>query len=396
MEFSGTIIRQHICPAMNLMNHDPQALAALAANIKAWGKALGFQQIAIADTNLKGAAKHLMNWLEQGYQGEMAWMKEQAGMRLDPDKLLPGTCRIIMGRMDYLPADTKLVQTLQNPDKAYISRYALGRDYHKLIRKRLARLAQRIEEEVQGAIIQRPFVDSAPVLEKPLAEKAGLGWMGKNTLVLNSDAGSWFFLGELFTNLPLPVDLPEQHNKCGNCSACLNICPTRAFPRPYVLDARRCISYLTIEHKGIIAEEFRPLMGNRVFGCDDCQAICPWNRYAKSTGEDDFKPRHNLADSDLITLFLWSETEFDEKTAGSPIRRIGYERWQRNLAVGLGNSLNRDAALRALENRRGTASPLVREHIDWAIRQLTRPAEREHSPPKRFPDLRPAPNDPDK
>ncbi|MCK9505137.1 MAG: tRNA epoxyqueuosine(34) reductase QueG [Porticoccaceae bacterium] len=362
-------------------------LFALAENIKAWGAELGFQQIAITDTNLEAAGQRLGDWLNCNYQGDMTWLAEHGDKRWRPDKLLPETVRVITARMDYLPAASGLVKTLRNPDKAYISRYALGRDYHKLIRKRLAKLAEKIDACAPGTVIQRPFVDSAPVLEKPLAEKAGLGWMGKNTLILNSEAGSWFFLGEIYTSLPLPLDQSQQHNQCGNCSACLNICPTNAFPQPYVLDARRCISYLTIEHKGAIDEALRPLMGNRVFGCDDCQAICPWNRYARASGEDDFRPRHRLEDSDLVTLFQWSEQEFEEKTAGSTIRRIGYERWQRNLAVGLGNATPSAEVITALANRRVQASPLVADHIDWALKHQQSANSTAKTKVKRFPAI---------
>jgi epoxyqueuosine reductase len=367
------------------MVHNPESLAALADDIKTWGRELGFQQIAIADTDLSAAGGRLKNWLDQSYQGDMNWLADHGSKRWTPAELLPGAVRVIAARMDYLPGNTRLVQTLRNPDKAYISRYALGRDYHKLIRKRLGQLSDRIAAAWPDSVIQRPFVDSAPVLEKPLAEKAGLGWMGKNTLILHSEAGSWFFLGEIYTSLPLPIDAPTQPNRCGNCSACLSICPTKAFPAPYVLDARRCISYLTIEHKGAIDSELRPLMGNRVFGCDDCQAICPWNRYAKASAESDFRPRHNLADSDLAELFRWDEQEFEDKTAGSPIRRIGFERWQRNLAVGLGNSSNRTTAIDALESQRNHASPLVREHIDWALARLQTAADSAPDKPKFFP-----------
>lgn len=363
------------------MGDDHDALATLAAAIKGWGRELGFQQIAITDTALADAGQRLKNWLLSGYQGDMAWMADHGDRRWRPEQLLPGTRRVIIARMDYLPADTRLVETLRDPRKAYISRYALGRDYHKLIRKRMTHLARRIEEAVGEDVVQRPFVDSAPVMEKPLAVKAGLGWQGKNTLILNDAAGSWFFLGELYTSLALPVDSPAQPDRCGSCRACLNICPTDAFPEPYVLDARRCISYLTIEHKGAIAEEFRPLIGNRIFGCDDCQAICPWNRFAKATAEDDFKPRHNLSDGDLAQLFLWSEEEFNARTAGSPIRRIGYQRWLRNIAVALGNSTDPAEATRALEARRDDASPLVREHLEWSLGHLTRRGAK----PKLFP-----------
>ncbi len=317
----------------------------------------------------------------------MAWMAEHGDKRWRPDELLPGTLRVICARMDYLPPNSDMIATLRDGDKAYLSRYALGRDYHKLIRKRLASLARDIEEQWPGSVIQRPFVDSAPVMEKPLAEKAGLGWAGKHTLILNSEAGSWFFLGEIYTSLPLPVDEPEQPDRCGSCTACLRVCPTNAFPQPYVLDARRCISYLTIEHKGSIDEELRPLMGNRVFGCDDCQAICPWNRYASPTDEKDFHPRHGLADSDLVTLFRWDEETFLAKTAGSPLRRIGYERWRRNLAVGLGNGSATPEAVAALREAREDSSPLVREHIDWALARLAAGADRTPAP-KPFPRLK--------
>ena len=344
------------------------ALAELANAIGAWGAELGFQQLAITDTDLDASAVRLRQWLERGYQGDMAGMGSHGSKRWEPAQLVPGTQRVICARMDYLPPESNLIATLRDRDKAYLSRYALGRDYHKTLRKRLAELARRIEEwattnPALGESTQRPFVDSAPVLEKPLAEKAGLGWMGKHTLIINSQAGSWFFLGEIYTNLPLPIDRPAQTNRCGSCSACLSICPTDAFPAPYQLDARRCISYLTIEHPGVIPEPLRPLMGNRVFGCDDCQAICPWNRYAKPSAEDDFRPRHGLADARLVDLFNWSEAEFEAKTAGSPIRRIGYQRWRRNLAVGLGNGTATAEAAHALQVALDKASPLVREHL---------------------------------
>lgn len=376
------------------MPANSDALNDLAIQIKSWGGELGFQQVAITDTDLGPASQRLKLWLERGFQGDMSWLADHGDKRWRPEQLLPETTRVIVARMNYLPGQTEMVKTLRSPDTAYISRYALGRDYHKLIRKKLSKLAANIDNAWPGTVVQRPFVDSAPVLEKPLAAKAGLGWMGKNTLILNSEAGSWFFLGEIYINLPLPIDSPEQSDQCGSCSACLTICPTKAFPEPYVLDARRCISYLTIEHKGAIAEEFRPLMGNRVFGCDDCQAICPWNRYASVTKESDFSPRHKLADSDLADLFMWNEQAFEEKTAGSPIRRIGFERWQRNLAVGLGNVATKTPAIAALNQVRERATPLVKEHIDWALEQLTqadnRPSNMGKSigqPPKLFPAI---------
>lgn len=345
----------------------------LATQIKQWGKDLGFQQVGITDIELQQTGERLNEWLTNGYQGDMRWMGEHGSKRYHPEQLLPGTIRVITVRMDYLPGDDNLIAVLKNENTAYISRYALGRDYHKLIRKRLTTLAKEIEKSVPQSIIpkekivQRPFVDSAPVMEKPLAEKAGLGWMGKHTLIINSEAGSWFFLGEIYTSLPLPVDTPTQENQCGECQACLKVCPTDAFPKPYVLDARRCISYLTIEHKGSIPEEFREPMGNRVFGCDDCQAICPWNKEAQASKEPDFSPRHHLDNSELAKLFLWSETEFLKNTEGSPIRRIGYERWLRNLAIGLGNAPTTEAILQALKERQNHPSTIVQEHVEWAL-----------------------------
>jgi epoxyqueuosine reductase len=281
---------------------------------------------------------------------------------------VPGTLRVVSLRMDYLPGDTQMAQLLAEPEKAYVSRYALGRDYHKLIRKRVQQLAEKIQAVI-GPFGYRAFVDSAPVLEKAIAEQAGLGWIGKNTLVLNRKAGSYFFLSELFVDLPLPVDPPHGTEHCGKCTACLDICPTNAFVGPYVLDARRCISYLTIELKNAIPEELRPLIGNRVFGCDDCQIVCPWNRFARPSGESDFKPRHNLDNAGLAELFLWDEEKFLSSTEGSPLRRAGYERWLRNLAVGLGNAPSTIPVLQALEARRDYPSELVREHVEWALRQ---------------------------
>ncbi len=359
---------------------DPIDYQQLAEDIKRWGRELGFQQVGITDTDLSEAEVRFNQWLAKGYHGTMDWLADHGNKRTRPAELLPGTVRVISARMDYLPGDTRQIKILKDPTKAYISRYALGRDYHKLIRKRLAQLARRIEDalpdDVRQQGSQRPFVDSAPVLERPLAEKAGLGWTGKHTLILNSEAGSWFFLGEIYTFLPLPLDTPDQPDRCGDCTACLKVCPTDAFPRPYELDARRCISYLTIENKGAIPEEFREPMGNRVFGCDDCQAICPWNKYAQFSDEGDFLPRHGLADSDLLTLFRWSEEEFLRYTEGSPIRRIGYQGWQRNLAVGLGNAPSHPDIQRALLEKRENASELVHEHIDWALQQQANPGRR--------------------
>ncbi|AYC31210.1 tRNA epoxyqueuosine(34) reductase QueG [Pseudomonas cavernae] len=341
-------------------------LAALAQSIKDWGRELGFQQVGIAGLDLAEHEAHLQRWLAAGYQGEMDYMAAHGSKRSHPEQLVPGTLRVVSLRMDYLPGDTRMAQRLGQPEKAYVSRYALGRDYHKLIRKRLQQLAERIQAQI-GPFGYRAFVDSAPVLEKAIAEQAGLGWIGKNTLVLNRKAGSYFFLGELFVDLPLPVDAPHASEHCGRCTACLDICPTAAFVGPYVLDARRCISYLTIELKGSIPVELRALIGNRVFGCDDCQLVCPWNRFARPTAQGDFQPRHGLDNAELAELFRWSEEEFLSRTEGSPLRRAGYERWLRNLAVGLGNAPPSIPVLEALQARRDDPSPLVREHVQWAL-----------------------------
>lgn len=343
-------------------------LANLAQSIKDWGRELGFQQIGIAGVDLQEHEAHLQRWLAAGHQGEMDYMAAHGSKRSRPAELVPGTLRVISLRMDYLPGDTRMSERLAEPEKAYVSRYALGRDYHKLIRKRLQHLAERIQEVI-GPFGYRAFVDSAPVLEKALAEQAGLGWIGKNTLLLNRKAGSWFFLGELFVDLPLPVDEPHAGEHCGRCTACLDICPTAAFVGPRQLDARRCISYLTIELKGSIPEELRPLIGNRVFGCDDCQIVCPWNRFARPSAEGDFQPRHGLDNATLAELFLWTEEQFLSRTEGSPLRRAGYERWLRNLAVGLGNAPSTIVVLEALKARRDDPSALVREHVAWALRR---------------------------
>ena len=347
----------------------------LADNIRQWGRELGFQQVGIAAIDLGDHVAHLHNWLEAGYYGDMDYMADRKHLRTEPPQLLSGAIRVISARMDYLPGDTQQIKLLNQPDKAYISRYALGRDYHKLIRKRLAQLAEKIEATVkkqsqQCDINQRPFVDSAPVLERAFAENSGLGWIGKNTMLINSQAGSWFFLGELFTNLPLPIEAKPATNHCGSCRACLDICPTQAFVGPYQLDARKCISYLTIEHKGSIPEELRKPMGNRVFACDDCNIVCPWNKFANATNEHDFQPRHGLEQADLVTLFNWTEKEFLKYTEGSAIRRIGYERWLRNIAVGLGNGPATNEAKQALHNKLGHDSELVKEHVAWALKEL--------------------------
>ncbi|MBT8147499.1 MAG: tRNA epoxyqueuosine(34) reductase QueG [Gammaproteobacteria bacterium] len=342
-------------------------LTKLASDIRDWGQKLGFQQVGFTDVNLEKYRPFLEEWLARNFNGEMAYMARHHELRCSPEKLLPGTLTAICVRMDYSLATDNSLQPLEAADKAYVARYARGRDYHKLIRKRLQKLAQQIEHVV-GEYGYRAFVDSAPVLERALAEKAGLGWIGKNTMLINKQAGSWFFLGELFTDLPLPID-EQDSDHCGTCSACMDICPTNAFVQANQLDARRCISYLTIESKKAIPESLRSKMGNRVFGCDDCQLICPWNKFTSPTTEQDFAPRHGLDDSELISLFRWSEEHFLSRTAGSAIRRAGYEGWLRNLAVALGNAETSPAVLQALEEKRGHMSALVREHVEWALDQ---------------------------
>ncbi len=349
-------------------------LVELAAQIKQWALELGFQQTGIADIDLGQAEKHLHDWLDKGYHGDMEYMARHGSKRSHPELLVEQTRRVISCRMDYLPdEDSNPAEILEQPARAFVSRYALGRDYHKLLRKRLQKLANRIQQALTGktkdALMYRVFVDSAPVLEKPLAAKAGLGWIGKHTNLLDRDAGSWFFLGEIFTNLPLPVDQPVEAH-CGSCTACIDICPTQAIVAPYQLDARRCISYLTIELKNAIPVELRPLIGNRIYGCDDCQQICPWNRFAKTTAEVDFQPRQNLDTATLLEMFNWDETAFLKNTEGSAIRRIGYERWIRNIAVALGNDPGNDQVIRALLAKKNlTQSELLLEHIDWALEQ---------------------------
>ena len=340
-------------------------LQQLTADIKSWGLELGFQQLRIADIDLEHYEPHLTAWLEKNFHGEMGYMARNSEMRCHPEKLVPGTLRAICVRMDYSQSKENSLTPLQNKNKAYVSRYARGRDYHKLIRKRLQTLSARIESVV-GPFGYRAFVDSAPVLERALAEKSGLGWIGKNTMLINSQAGSWFFLAELFTDLPLPVDQGETEH-CGSCRACLDVCPTQAFAGPRLLDARKCISYLTIESKSSIPEQLRPKMGNRIFGCDDCQLVCPWNKFTHITQEKDFAPRHSLDNAGLLELFSWSEEEFLSNTRGSPISRTGYTGWLRNLAVALGNAPGSPEIIAALQQKDNHASALVREHVIWAL-----------------------------
>ncbi|HEX6267332.1 MAG TPA: tRNA epoxyqueuosine(34) reductase QueG [Burkholderiales bacterium] len=344
--------------------------AALAGQIRAWGLELGFQAVGIADADASAAEPRLLEWLSRGWHGEMEYMSRNTGLRANPASLKPGTLRVISCRMDYLQEVPQGIET--DADKAYIARYARGRDYHKVLRARLQALCARIEAQA-GPFGYRAFTDSAPVMEVELARSAGLGWRGKHTLLLDRDAGSWFFLGEIYCDLPLPADAPKESH-CGTCERCIDVCPTQAIRAPYQLDARRCISYLTIEHRSAIPEELRPLIGNRVYGCDDCQLVCPWNSFAKLSKENDFEARNGLDQASLVELFAWTEPEFDQRLRGSPIRRIGYERWLRNLAVGLGNAPTSPEVVEALLARENHPSALVREHVRWAIARHERVA----------------------
>ena len=353
---------------MNMKN--AQDLVTLAVSIKQWGQDFGFQKVGISDINLAEAENHLQNWVKKGFHGEMDYMHKHGLKRSRPERLIEGTQRIISVRMDYLPESlTTINQQLDNPLNAFISRYALGRDYHKVLRNRLQKLAKKIESEV-GIFGYRAFVDSAPVLEKAIAEKAGLGWIGKHSNLIDRKAGSWFFLGEIYTDLALPID-DKVDEHCGSCVACLDICPTQAIVAPYQVDARRCISYLTIELHGSIPIEFRPLIGNRIYGCDDCLLICPWNRFAKRSQETDFNPRHNLNSLQLLDAFNWSENLFLKNMEGSAIRRIGYVRWLRNIAVALGNAKPSFQIKTALLAKKNHTSNVVSEHVAWALKRQT-------------------------
>ena len=350
--------------------------------IEAWSRAEGFNAVGITDLELAQHEDYLNAWLERDFHGSMSYMSRHGTMRSHPEQLHPGSISVISLRIDYLSQEPEPITVLQNQNSAYISRYALGRDYHKVLRGKLKKIIALMEEYLRCHNLDknldndfdnfdaRVFTDSAPLLEKAIAEKAGLGWIGKNTLLLSEEAGSWFFLGEILTNLPLlPLQSAKVVNRCGSCSACMDICPTQALVGPYQLDARRCISYLTIEHKGAIPVALRPLLGNRIFGCDDCQLVCPWNRYAQTHRESDFKPRHGLEDAQLMDLFAWSEQEFLTKTQGSAIRRTGYEGWLRNLAIALGNAPFDPDIVASLNRRLGKFSTLVDEHIHWALEQ---------------------------
>lgn len=342
--------------------------SSLKKDIVSWSHEIGFQKTGVSDINLSEAEEKLTKWLKLKFHGSMKYMEKHGTKRCRPQELVPGTVRIITVRMDYLPQEQELaINHLNNNKNAYISRYALGRDYHKVLRKKLKLLAKIIEKNI-GEFGYRIFVDSAPVLEKALAEKSGLGWIGKHTNLIDKNRGSWFFLGELYTDLPLPTDLSETSH-CGTCSVCMDVCPTNAIVGPYSLDARRCISYLTIENKGSIPTEFRKDIGNRIYGCDDCQLFCPWNKFAKPTGENDFAPRHKLDDAQLTELFYWDKATWLYKTEGSAIRRIGFERWLRNIAVALGNADTTTEILDALNFRKDDNSTLISEHVKWALEQ---------------------------
>ncbi len=344
------------------------SMAEVAGRLTIWGRELGFGQIGVASIDLGDTEMRLMRWLDKGYHGDMKYLAAHGTKRTRPSQLVPGTIRVISARMDYLPEGARAAKdVLGDSELGFVARYALGRDYHKVLRKRLQQLADRIGEAV-GMFNYRVFADSAPVMEIELAARAGIGWRGKHTLLLDRSAGSWFFLGEIYTDLPLPVDAP-QTDHCGTCSKCIDICPTQAIVAPYELDARRCISYLTIEHKGSIPERLRPLFGNRIYGCDDCQMVCPWNRFAQTTAVPDFDVRNGLDGAGLVELFAWSEEDFERRLQGSAIRRIGHERWLRNIAVALGNAPTTDAIVNALRSRRDHPSTLVREHVAWALNQ---------------------------
>lgn len=357
-------------------NADPHN-ALLTEKIKLWGQELGFQHVGISDIDLSAQEPKMLDWLAKGFHGEMGYMETHGTKRSRPAELLPGTVSIVSVRLDYLPANAKFASTLEQPTHAFISRYALGRDYHKVIRNKLKKLGQMIEKEVGVENLSfRPFVDSAPVLERPIAEKAGLGWTGKHSLLLNNQAGSWFFLGELFLPITLEQDQAVE-NECGACVACITTCPTQAIVEPYVVDGRKCISYLTIELKGSIPEQYRKPMGNRIYGCDDCQLICPWNRFAQLSTEPDFAPRSQLDSISLLDLWQWQEPHFLKMTEGSPIRRIGFECWMRNIAIALGNTPFSLEVTEQLKSKLTLISEMVDEHIQWALEQQKQKAQQQ-------------------
>ncbi len=345
---------------------ETEVAMGIEERVKRWGRELGFDAVAIAGTELAAEEVRLMEWLDRGWHGEMEYMARHGARRARPAELVPGTVSVITARLNYTPGEARdSWEVIEDPDLAFVSRYALGRDYHKVMRAKLQALAERMSAEL-GEFHYRVFSDSAPVMEVSLAQRAGLGWRGKHTLLLSRDAGSLFFLGELFVALDLARDAPVTAH-CGTCARCIAVCPTQAIVAPYQLDARRCISYLTIEHHGAIPEELRPLMGNRIYGCDDCQLVCPWNKYAKVASAPDFAVRNGLDAAALADLFAWSEDEFNRRLEGSAIRRIGHERWLRNIAVALGNAPRSPAVVAALQSRAGDPSPLVRSHVAWAL-----------------------------
>ncbi|MCS3902115.1 epoxyqueuosine reductase [Methylohalomonas lacus] len=354
---------------MSPTTDNPVNSTELARRLRDESERLGFQALGISGVDLSRDEAYLEKWLAAGYHGEMDYMSRHGRKRSRPDELVPGTIRVISVRMDYLPPQAEAPhRVLLDKQRGYVSRYALGRDYHKVMRSRLQKLADWLQNEV-GTFGYRAFTDSAPVLEKALARNAGLGWIGKHSNLIHPQAGSWFFLGELYTDLALPVDDEFATDHCGSCTACMDICPTQAIVGPYQVDARRCISYLTIELRGSIPVEFRKAIGNRIYGCDDCQLICPWNKFAHPSDKADFEVRHGLDSAALVDLFAWDEATFQSKTAGSAIRRIGHDCWLRNIAVALGNAPTSDAVIGALESRRNHASAMVREHVDWALAQ---------------------------
>lgn len=345
-------------------------IAQLTEQVHEWAHELGFADVGFSDTDLSNASKEFREWLRRGFHGEMSYLTRNLDKRFDPQQLLPGTVRVISARMDYSPE--AFPDALKDSSVAYVSRYALGRDYHKVVRKRLAKIARKLVDAVGGT--HRAFVDSAPVLERPIAEKAGLGWVGKNTLILNRHAGSFFFLGEIFTDIPFPVSEPNNKDHCGSCTSCMTLCPTGAIVGPHELDARLCISYLTIEYKGSIPMELRPLVGNRIFGCDDCQLVCPWNRFAPQTEVSDFAPRHELDRAKIVDLLCWDEETFRERTRGMALRRINYQQWVRNLAVAAGNAPYDEGLVHALQLKQAEMTArddaICLEHIAWALSRL--------------------------
>jgi len=345
-----------------------QNLDAIKQHIKKLALEHGFQQVTIADIDTDHYFTRFQQWIADGHHGEMSFLERNQSLRQNPNELHPGTCRVLSFRYNYLPESSGFTQVLQDPNLANVSRYALGRDYHKLMRKKLQKIAESVVQ-ICEPFEYRVFVDSAPVLETCFAEKSGLGWKGKHTLVINKNAGSWFFLGEIFINIPLEIDPPVK-DECGNCTSCINLCPTGAIIAPYKVDARKCISYLTIENQSAIPVELRSMMGNKIYGCDDCQLACPWNRYSSNTNDKDFQSRNGLDHASLITLFNWSEEEFYQRLEGSPIRRIGYQNWLRNIAVALGNGISSEQTIIALQDKKSVANSMVTEHINWAIAQL--------------------------